>query len=157
VKKKERTRRKNRNKNMYIYLAVAVAIIVIAFSAVINMGPTRVRVAAAEYFETKNGLILDADIERSNNQTLYLLQVRFNLTAVGGDAHRIVITVPGMVPSDEWPDAISKLTQNETRDITLPEFKIAVPCRKNADGYFEFVTSLDCDEATGKIIVLLKE
>jgi hypothetical protein len=154
--KKERAKRKNKNKNMYLYLAAAVAIIVIAFSAIEQfMRPTSPKVAAADYFETTDGVVLDAEMEASDNETLYLLQVRFNLTAVGGDAHRIVVSVPGFAAQEEWP-YFAELKQNDTIDITLPEFQSPVRCVKNADGYFEFVTSLDCNEAKGKITILLE-
>jgi len=160
VKTRRRETRKNKNKNIYIYLAVAVAIAVVAFSAIEQiMVPRTPKASAATYFEAE-GIPTDWDLEKSTDQVLYLYQIQLNLTAVGGNAHRIVITLPGMVPTDQWP-YIPELKQNTTISIPMPEenkFQLPVLASKNStSGYFEFETSIDCDEATGKITIHLKE
>jgi hypothetical protein len=160
VKAKGKERSKNKSKNIYIYLAVAVAIAVIAFSAIEQIiRPRPPKASAANYFKAE-GIPIDWDTDRSTDQVLYLLQIQLNLTAVGGDAHHIVIPVPGMVPQDQWP-YIQELKQNTTESIIMPEdnkFQVPVRAEKNAtSGYFEFQTSIDCDEASGKITVFLKE
>lgn len=161
MKAKGKERRKNKSRNMYIYVAVAVAIAVIAFSAIEQiMGPRAPKASAANYFKAE-GIPTELD-DRTTDQVLWLLQIRLNLTAVGGDAHRIVIRTPGMVPSDEWPDPIQELKQNETIGFSMPQedyyFQEPVLAYKNdTTGYFEFLTSIDCDEASGRITVFLKE
>lgn len=157
AKEKEKTRSKNKNKNVYIYLAVAIAIAIIGFSAIEQVvNPARQKVAAADYFKSDGGIPVELDETRPNtDQVLYLLQFQFNLTAVGGDANHMVISVPASVPTDEWP-YIEGLKQNTTLVVTLPTFQADYLVRKNADGYFVFVTSIDCDEATGRITILFK-
>jgi hypothetical protein len=153
MKKRGRT---HRNRNIYIYLAVAVAITVVALSAVEQIvRPSHPKAAAADYFEIRDAIPTEWE-EGSSDSILWVTQVRFNITAVGGDAHRVVIVVPGFASTDKW-FTVDVMVQNATLDITLEKSELSVRCPKNADGYYEYTTSLDCDEASGRITLLLKE
>jgi hypothetical protein len=157
-KVKKKVKRTHKNKNIYIYLSIAAAIVVITFSAIQQtQKPPIQQVAAADYFQIRNAVPTAWDETRGDEDNFFITQLRFNLTAIGGDAHNIVIAVPGStVPVEEWFQW-DELKHNATLDVTLPQWSPAYYSRKNEDGYFPFILSLDCDEATGDITFFLEE
>lgn len=128
---------------------------VIISSAVYQNQLPHQKLAAEDYFEIRDALIVEADMERSTDQVLFIMQVRFNLTAVGGDAHNVVIMVGGMAETGDFPQ-ISELHQNETVSVLTPELKYAYHSVKTADGYYPFTLRIDSREASGTMTMLIK-
>lgn len=114
------------------------------------------KLPAEDYFEIRDAIVIDADWERSTDQILFITQVRFNLTAVGGDAHSVLVFVSGMTSQEDWP-YFSELKQYETRDISLPPIypsPFAVRSIMTSEGNFPFRIKIDSAEASGYITIL---
>jgi hypothetical protein len=157
MKRKVKRKRKTRTIYMYSFFAIAVTIILITAVRDLQTPKTsRPKLPANEYFETKDAIPTEWDESRSTDKYLFITQVRFNLTAIGGDAHHVLIIVPGFTPLDQWPQ-FDEIKANKTIDITLPKLQFAYRSIKNDDGYFTFTIRIDCDEAYGDITLLIKE
>ncbi|MEM3627866.1 MAG: hypothetical protein QXJ11_06235 [Candidatus Bathyarchaeia archaeon] len=157
MKRKAKRRRKTRKIYIYSFFTIAITVILIAaIREAQTPKPSRQKVPANEYFEIKDAIPTEWDESRSTNEYLFITQVRFKLTAIGGDAHHVLIIVPGFSPLEEWP-YIDEIKQNKTIDITLPKLQYAYRSIKTEDGYFPFTIRIDSDEAYGNITILIKE
>lgn len=157
MKKKPLKNRRRRNTSNYIYAVLAVMAGVVIASAIIQTQVPREQLPAEEYFEIRDATPIDVNWEKSTNTSLFVRQIRFNLTAVGGNAHSIVVFAPGMTPPEDWP-SYSLLKQGDTIDVTLPPgrpFPNDVHIRAS-EGGFPFELRIDCVEATGTITVMLE-
>lgn len=152
---KKKKKRKHRNKNIYIYSFFAIMIAVIVSSAIYQNQLPHQKLSAEDYFEIQDAIIVDADLSMSTDQVLFITQIRFNLTAVGGDAHSVLIMVTGMTSQEEWP-YFSELSKNEGEVILLPRLKMPYRSVKTSEGYFPFPITIDSTEASGTITVLLE-
>jgi len=158
-KREKRKRRKRRSKNIYIYLVFAAMICIIVSSAIYQTFflPEIEKLPAEDYFEIRDALVIDADWAKSTDDVLFITQIRFNLTAVGGDAHSVLIQLPGMSQAEDWP-FFSEMKQNVTIDVRLPlGLPLGNPVRSvlNSEGYFPFRIKMDCREASGFVVILL--
>lgn len=154
----KRKKRKHRNKNIYIYSIFAIMIGIIISSAIYQtqFSPEKEKLPAEDYFEIRDAIVIDANWQKSTDEVLFITQIRFNLTAVGGDTHSILIYGRGMSSQEDWP-YLSELKQNETRDITLPTgypSPRSVASRMRPDGKFPFDIKIDSAEASGYITIL---
>lgn len=156
---KRRAKRKRKNRKTYVYSFFTIAITVILIAAIREAQtpkPSHPKAPANEYFEIKDAIPTEWDESRSTDKYLFITQVRFNLTAIGGDAHNVLIIVPGFASLEEWP-YFNEIKQNKTIDITLPKLQYAYRSIKTEDGYFPFTIRIDSAEAYGDITILIKE
>lgn len=116
------------------------------------------KLQSEDYFKIHDAIPIDFDIERSTDEVLFVKQFRFNLTAVGGDAHHVLVAGSGMSEQEDWP-YFSLLRQNETVVVYLPiqPSPWGVRVMKEPSGYFEFKINVDSREATGYITIQLIE
>jgi len=149
-------KKKFRNRNVYVYSFLAVMVAVIVSSAVYQNQTPHPKLAAKDYFGISDAIIVEADMDKSTENQLFINQIRFSLTAVGGDAHHVLVQVGGMSAIEDWPQ-ISLLSQNETVSILTPELTYSYRSIKTADGYFPFTVKIDSNEASGTITIMIKE
>jgi hypothetical protein len=149
-------KKKFRNRNIYVYSFLAVMVAVIVSSAVYQNQTPILKLAAKDYFGISDAVIVEADMDKSTDNQLFINQIRFSLTAVGGDAHNVLVKVGGMSAIEDWPQ-ISLLNQNETVSILTPELVYPYRSIKTADGYFPFTVKIDSIEASGTITIMIKE
>jgi hypothetical protein len=151
----KKKKRKHTNKKIYIYSFFILMIAVVISSAIYQNQFPHEKLPAEDYFEIRDAIIVDADLEKSTDQVLFITQIRFNLTAVGGDAHSILIMVTGMTPEEDWP-CFSELNKNEGEVILLPRMTLPYRSLRTSEGYFPFPIRIDSTEASGTITVLLE-
>lgn len=149
-------KKKFRNRNVYVYSFLAVMVAVIVSSAVYQNQTPHPKLAAKDYFGISDAIIVEADMDKSTENQLFINQIRFSLTAVGGDAHHVLVQVGGMSAIEDWPQ-ISLLNQNETVSILTPKLTYSYRSIKTADGYFPFTVKIDSNEASGTITIMIKE
>jgi hypothetical protein len=151
----KKKKRKHINKNMYIYSFFVLMIVVVISSAIYQNQSPHQKLPAEDYFEIRDAIIVDADLTKSTDQILFITQIQFNLTAVGGDAHSVLIKVIGMTSEEEWP-YFSELNKNESTVILIPRLLMPYRSIKTTEGYFPFPVTIDSNEASGTITALLE-
>ena len=151
----KKKQKKRNSKNIYILSFFAIIIGMIIASALYQSQPVH-RMSSDEYFAVTGAIIVDADLERSTDQVLFITQIRFNLTAVKGDAHHVLFMVTGMTSQQDWP-YFPEIPKNKTVTVLIPTLTYPYRSIKRSDGYFPFPIRIDSVEATGSITVLLKD
>lgn len=121
MRTKRKIRQKEKRKKKLILLFFIVVVIVVAVAAALyQSGIGRPRPTAEEYFE-----IFDATYEgfyEENSSLLVVHRLRFNLTAVGGDAHYVIVQNLGPDEPSEWRPAyieLGTMLQGEVEPVTL--------------------------------------
>lgn len=157
VKREKRKHRKHSNKNIYIYSFFAIMIGIIILSAIYQTQFSQTeKLSAEDYFEIRDAIVIDADWERSTSDVLFITQISFNITAVGGDAHSVIVSTPGMISEEDWP-IFSELKQDETQNVVIPPFypsSYAVRSIMTSEGDYPLRIRIDSEEASGYITIL---
>jgi len=151
MRKKSRARRKIRKKiinRWRLILLCVVGVIVIAAAVTWNPGESeQPRVPAEEYFSISNIMYYGEE----QNNSIFVYQIWFELTAAQGDAHEVYITnLPGYT---EYID-VGNISQNQTEGIEINLYTPVYVFERN--GRFPFSFRISCHEAYGEITIYLE-
>lgn len=115
---RRKRKRRNMKRKMLILLLIVGIIVIIVMAASYRSQPSRSKPTAEEYFE-----ISDVTYEGFENGSLLIVHVlRFNLTAVGGDAHYVIIQNLGPDEPSSWRPAyveLGTMLEGEVRTVQL--------------------------------------
>jgi hypothetical protein len=142
-----------------------IAIYVVAMIAVITLTALYQRASqtpkpkkpASEYFQFSGGFAV-AESQDPENYTILIKSVSFNITAVGGNATRVLI-IPhegSVAPEDIENNPIPKINQGETVRFGPIDYVSKVPSEKENGGWPVHFT-IDCDEAYGYVTVYIEK
>jgi hypothetical protein len=140
-------RKRKRGKSIWILSFTLIAVAIIIFSALTYKPPKK---DIKDYFQISDAVVVGM-FEDEENDTLTVLTLSFNLTAIGGSAsYGWVIPKDGNVPSQYWERF--NLAKGETDRISI-FYGGAVKLPRTDNGIYPFHIEIDCYEAHGFIIV----
>jgi hypothetical protein len=153
------TRKKKRNLGRIIGTLsfVTTMIVIITLSALYQRKPEPIQKElepADKYFIFSKAQAY-ADAKDETNSSIWISEVYFNITAVGGNANNVFIyPVRGLIRSEETP-YFREIVQNQTKKvfITYSEKLLTVKKDEGYPLYFKIV----CDEAEGNVILYVTE
>ena len=146
---RKRKRRKKSNKRLVILLLVASILIILAVAAYLiqHNGPQDLqKKPAVEYFEVLNANVLVGDLLEEN--TWKISSISFELQAIGGDAHNVIIQSWAMAE----PQELENILENESKAVILqsPNGQVV---ETNNEGMLPVIIKVTSDEAEGKITI----
>jgi len=101
--KERKLRRKKKSRLPLLIAATAIVlIIIIGIALYLQTSKPKEYKDPNEYFEV-TGVTALVDSTKSDNQTIFIRILIFNLTAVGGDAHNVYIKPPGSIELEDYP------------------------------------------------------
>lgn len=116
---KQKKTKKNISKGQ-LALVTFVMVIVLALVSSYIIGSQMPKYPVEEYFKLGRAYILDADYgdDNTNFNILILHELAFNLSAVGGDAHNVIVA--GFSPSVQ-AEELGAILKNQTVRVELIE------------------------------------
>lgn len=147
--KTRKKRIKSKRKQKLIVLAILLFIVsVVAFFAFYKSSP-RKKIPAEEYYVISEDDIEPFGLTYANGTALKLYSLTFNLTAVRGDAHNIVISTGVYLE----PVLIEEIKQGEFKTVALTFSPLYLSTLEEKG--FPVEISISSTEAKGKITVYI--
>ncbi len=149
--RKRRRKGKGFPKIVGIFTFVLIIAIIVLVSALFQTKPDNQKIPANEYFTFSEAFAL-ADPASSDNSSIFILEVMFNMTAVKGEATDLsVIPTQGMVDQQDAP-YFKRVTANSTFAVGPIEYTSKVLITREEKGY-PLRFQIQCNEAQGTVTV----
>lgn len=122
-------------------LAIILILIIIAAALMTSESKT---LKVSEILQITHTKSLAESTNTGQNETIMIKTLGLKITAIGGDAHSIIVIVSSH--QDPWgPPVKPFLPKDESWD--LPIDQLTLPTRLNEDGFYEVTVSVKCIEA----------
>ena len=136
-------RRAKRSSNMrYVLLGIAITAIVIIAALATSQPKTKAK--ASEYFQVVH--IASEGEFSGSNKTVKIKTLVLNVTAIGGDAHSVAVTIPGMGETE--PPMNASMRQGEPWEVGVQLVAWVVNLNEE-DGLFHGHIYLTSEEVEG--------
>ena len=141
MKKKHR----DRHTNKVVYAIPILAVIsIIVVAALITSEPKTWKVSEILEITHTASLAIATGRPPNQNESILIKTLGLKITAVGGDAHSIIVIISSLSQREE-PPVNPFLRRGETWD--LPIELLSYPTRLNEDGFYPVKISVTCIEA----------
>lgn len=148
MRRKKRIKKRKVSKSVLILSLVVVIAIIISVAIYLNQQQGGLR-TAEEYFEILNATVDYGDFRQ--NDTVVIYTISFEIKAVGGDAHDVMVQSWARAQSY----AVGTILEGETKAVmemtSNPPFGIL--SRENEDGKFPMEIRITSMEADGYVTI----
>jgi hypothetical protein len=155
--KKVKARKKRRKwRNTIVILSfVTIMTILITLSALYQSKPQPIQKEPADEYFTFSPAEAYADATDETNKSIYISELHFNFTAVGGNAKNVLVSpVQGYVSTQDYP-YFEEILQNQTEQVYLT-YPSRVFSSRKGQGYPVYF-NISCDKAEGRVTVYITE
>lgn len=149
--KKRRKRKRKINSRLIVLVVIAFILVIIAAASFRVLQTSEQKRPAEEYFAIVNPEYIGLPVY--NGSLLKLSELKFNFTAVEGDAHDVVIQPSGIVSKSDWP-TFETIKKDEIEQVYIPFFSPLMIGREEEG--FPFSITIRSREAYGKITIYLE-
>lgn len=147
VKKRKRRRKSQKTKAILLLATGIIIVLAVALYLYHSHGPQHLqKKPAEEYFKLLNAKVLGGEPIGENMWKINLIS--FELQAIGGDAHNVIIKSWAM----SEPQELENIPENESRSVILQSpYPNADVVEMNDEGMLPVTIAVTSDEAEGKI------